>query len=438
MMATELGIPQAVEMGVLPPDFSPTPGRDVRADHDKLIREMGAAGTVLLKNVNNTLPLKAPKYLGIFGNDAGEVTQGFYRPTQPPNDVNTGTLVVGGGSGTGRATYIVSPLETLKTRGREVGAEVQYVTDNNVLAANAFQGVYPPPEICVVFQQTFASESFDRLEWELDGNSTAVINNVADYCGNTIVVTHSGGVNTMPWADNPKIGAILAAHYPGQESGNSIADLLWGDVAPSGRLPYTIPNTTENTGPPIVNLTRPVGDPLAWQADFTEGQLIDYRHYDANGIEPLYEFGFGLTYTTFAIDRDELAVSLLVHEPVAAQPNPAVEVEVGGHPELWEDVLAVKVQVSNTGDVAAHAVPQLYVSFPEGCPQGTPVKVLRGFEKVLVEAGESEEVEFRLMRRDLSVWNTDEGDWVIPVGEFAFRVGFSSRDLPAESKFAVI
>lgn len=128
-----------------------------------------------------------------------------------------------------------------------------------------------------------------------------MINNVADFCGNTVVVTHSGGVNTVPWANNTKIGAILAAHYPGQESGNSIADILWGDVAPSGRLPYTVPRDAGDAGPPVVNLTGPVDDPLAWQADFEEGQLIDYRHYDAEGIEPLYEFGFGLTYTTFEV-----------------------------------------------------------------------------------------------------------------------------------------
>lgn len=160
---------------------------------------MGGAGTVLLKNVSKSLPLRAHKNLGTFGTDAGEVTQGFYRPTQPPSDVNTGT---------GRAMYIVSPLEALKARGRETGAEVQYVTDDNALPANAFQGVYPPLEICVVFQQTFASESFDRLECELDGNSTTAIN--------TVVVDHSSGVNNMPWAGNPKIGAIVAGHYPEQ------------------------------------------------------------------------------------------------------------------------------------------------------------------------------------------------------------------------------
>ncbi|KAH8753108.1 beta-glucosidase [Diaporthe sp. PMI_573] len=426
------------EVGLIPddPNFVFPRGRDVRGDHAKLIREMGAAGTVLLKN-NNTLPLKTPKVIGVFGNDAGDFTNGFYRPSETPESVNTGTMVIGGGSGTGRPSYVVSPLDAIKSKAKEIEAQVLYVTHNEVIAKSDFRGIYPPPELCLVFQQTFASESFDRTSFELDGNSTAVINNVADFCGNTVVVTHSGGVNTMPWASHPKIGAILAAHYPGQESGNSIVDLLWGDVAPSGRLPYTIPRSAEDAGPAIVNLTQPVADPLGWQANFSEGLLIDYRHYDAQGIEPLYEFGFGLTYTTFAIDTQGTSVAL-AGGAVADRPNANSTVQPGGHPELWEDVVVVKTSVTNTGDRAAHAVPQLYLSFPGGAPEGTPVKVLRGFEKVFVEAGASADVEFRLQRRDVSYWDTDGQAWVIPSGEFVFLVGFSSRDLPVEKSFAVL
>lgn len=437
LLVQELSVEAGRQIGVIPDDFVFPRGRDVRGDHAKIIREMGAAGTVLLKNVNDTLPLKDPKVIGVFGNDAGDFTNGFLRPAEIPESVNTGTMIIGGGSGSGRPSYVVSPLDAIKAKARDTDAQVFYITHNEVLAGNDFRGIYPPPELCLVFQQTFASESFDRTSFELDGNSTAVINNVAELCGNTVVVTHSGGVNTMPWANNTKIGAILAAHYPGQESGNSIVDLLWGDVAPSGRLPYTVPRSAEDAGPAIVNLTEPVSDPLAWQDDFTEGQLIDYRHYDAQGIEPLYEFGFGLTYTTFAIDGDNTSVALAATS-IADRPDAAVPVQPGGHPQLWEDVVAVTTRVTNTGDRAAHAVPQLYLSFPEGAPEGTPVKVLRGFEKVLVEAGASADVEFRLQRRDVSYWDTTDQAWVIPNGEFVFLVGFSSRDLPIQKSLAVL
>lgn len=437
LLVQEASIELGRQLGLITDGFVFPRGRDVRGDHAKVIREMGAAGTVLLKNENDTLPLKDPKVIGVFGNDASDFTNGFFRPSEAPESVNTGTMIIGGGSGTGRPPYVVSPLDAIKAKARETGAQVFYVTHNEVLAGNDFRGVYPPPELCLVFQQTFASESFDRASFELDGNSTAVINNVAEFCGNTVVVTHSGGVNTMPWANNTNIGAILAAHYPGQESGNSIADILWGDAAPSGRLPYTVPRGAGDAGPPVVNLTGPVGDPLAWQADFAEGQLIDYRHYDAGGVEPLYEFGFGLTYTTFEIDRQGTSVGL-AGGPVAERPGADGTVEPGGHPELWEDVVVVRTGVTNTGNRTAHAVPQLYLSFPEGAPEGTPVKVLRGFDKVLVEAGGSAEVEFRLQRRDVSYWDTAGEAWVIPPGEFVFLVGFSSRDLPVEKTFAVL
>lgn len=438
MLIQEASLELGRQIGLIPEGFVFPRGRDVRGDHAKIIREMGAAGTVLLKNVNDTLPLKSPKVIGVFGNDAGDFTNGFFRPSSAPESVDTGTMIIGGGSGTGRAPYVVSPLDAIKAKARETEAQVFYITHNEVLADNDFRGVYPPPELCLVFQQTFASESFDRTSFELDGNSTAVINNVADFCGTTVVVTHSGGVNTMPWANNTKIGAILAAHYPGQESGNSIADVLWGDAAPSGRLPYTVPRSAGDAGPAVVNLTQPAdGDPLAWQANFSEGQLIDYRHYDAEGIEPLYEFGFGLTYTTFAIDKQGTTVTL-AGGPVADRVNGNSTIQPGGYPELWDDVVVVRTGVSNTGDRAAHAVPQLYLSFPDGTPEGTPVKVLRGFEKVLLEAGESADVEFLLQRRDVSYWDTDDQAWVIPPGEFVFLVGFSSRDLPVENTFAVL
>ncbi|KAL2873593.1 hypothetical protein SGCOL_011228 [Colletotrichum sp. CLE4] len=435
----EVGLQVAKDGGFIPDNFIFTHGRDVRGDHAKLIREMGSAGTVLLKNTNFTLPLTNPKIIGVFGNDAGEMTDGFLRPAEVPDATNTGTMIIGGGSGTGRPSYVISPLAAIRAKAAESGAEVLYVTNNDVLAANDFRGVYPPPEICLVFQQTFASEGFDRTSFELDGNSTAVINNVADFCGTTVVVTHSGGVNTMPWANHTKIGAILAAHYPGQESGNSIVDLLWGDVAPSGRLPYSVPRSEEYAGPAIVNLTQPVGDPLAWQANFTEGQMIDYRHYDALGIEPLYEFGFGLTYTTFEVVDGQVDVSFAAgNSSIAARPDAAIAVQPGGHPQLWDDLISVKASISNTGNRSAFAVPQLYVSFPETAPEGTPKKVLRGFEKIQIEAGGSAEVNFLLMRRDVSLWNASEKVWVIPEGEFTFRVGFSSRNLPVEKAFSVL
>lgn len=286
---------------------------DVRENHKELIRRWGASATILLKNSNNTLPLRAGKCgqtsvgnIGVFGNAAVDPSEGLVAsPDAPPEGDEYGVITIGGGAGGGRNSYIVSPLDVIKAKANELGAMVQYISSNDVLAKNDFRSIYPIPDICLVFLKTWAAETNDRTSFELSWNSTLVFNNVASFCGQqkTVVVTNSAGVNTMPWANNPNVTAILVSHYSGQEAGNSIVDVLWGKTEPSGKLPYTIPKTAEDYGFPVVNLTGPDGsmerDSSKWQADFVEGQLIDYRHFDANDLDPLYEFGFGLGYTTF-------------------------------------------------------------------------------------------------------------------------------------------
>lgn len=405
--------------------------RDVRGTHAALIRELGAAGIVLLKNTNTTLPLQSPKNIGIFGNDAPDVTDGLsYQGATvdtPQFGFNIGTLTVGGGSGSARSTYIVSPFQAIRNR---TDARLQYILDNEFIAKNDFSSIFPPPEICLVFLKTWASETVDRTSFENDYNSTVVVNNVASHCPNTVVITHSAGVNTMPWASNPNVTAILAAHYPGQESGNAIADVLFGDVNPSGHLPYTIPITDGDYNIPVVNITGPAAyESSAWQSDFTEGLMIDYRHFDARNITPLYEFGFGLSYTTFNISK-RLSVRSLKAE-LSSFPSTAKDKPIpGGNPDLWTKLFHASTTVSNTGNVSGAAVVQLYLSFSNASvPAGTPVKVLRGFNKVLLAPGQSANVDFELTRRDVSFWNVTAQDWQIPVGIARLSVGFSSRDL---------
>ncbi|KAM0243972.1 hypothetical protein ACHAP5_006735 [Fusarium lateritium] len=400
--------------------------RDVRANHGSLIRRIGAEATVLLKNSNSTLPLKSPKNIGVFGNDAVDPMEGLVYHELP---YEIGTIDIGGGSGSGRHSYLVSPLEAIRARANKDGARLQNIIHNKVLAADDFIGMYPVPDVCLVFLGTFASETWDRTDYEADWNSTLVVQNIAKRCPNTVVVTHSAGMNTMPWTNNPNVTAILAAHLPGQESGNSIADVLWGDVNPSGRLPYTIPMNETDHDVPIVNLTdAEVTYPTAWQADFTEGQMIGYRYYDHHGIKPLYEFGFGLSYTTFKIGKSLKVVQL--KKNLEDRPKPSKKTAPGGNSELWEDVVRVDTEVTNTGKVAGAAVPQLYLSFPpKSVPTGTPAQVLRGFEKITLQPGETLPVSFSLRRRDLSYWNVERQDWVMPKGAFTFKVGFSSRDV---------
>ncbi|KAI9641783.1 hypothetical protein NHQ30_009642 [Ciborinia camelliae] len=415
-------------------EFGPElPARDVRGNHSSLIRQMAAAGTVLLKNTNNTLPLSKPLNIGVFGNSAPDPTNGLSWNPAPAYGFDIGTLDSGGGSGSGRHTNLVSPLVAIRARAATYGARVQYITNNNLLAANNFASIYPTPSICLVFLKTFSSEGRDRVAFANDWNSTLVVNNVASLCGgNTIVVTHSSGINTLPFASNPNVSAILAAHYPGEQSGNAIADILFGDVNPSGKLPYTIPVLEEDINIPIVNLTDQEVEklgPNAWQSDFTEGLEIDYRGLERKNITPLYEFGFGLSYTTFDLGTP-VSITKLYNDNVAARPDAKSPIVPGGNQDLYTPLLSINTTVKNTGERNGATVLQLYISLPpSGTPDGTPVKVLRGFAKVEVDVKGEKPVQLLVQRRDVSFWDTALGDWVIPEGEIKVSVGFSSRDI---------
>jgi beta-glucosidase len=420
--------------------FPEVPARDVRAGHAQGIRELGAAGTVLLKNVNGTLPLTNETSFGLFGNDVPDPTLGSVYLINGNDAIGSemGTLDIGGGSGTVRHTNLVSPLAAIKSKVNSLGGRLQWLYDNDEIAEGSFRSIYPLPQVCLLFLKAFATEGLDRADIDFQWNATMAVESTARLCPNTIVITHGPGVVTMPWADNENVTAILAAHYPGEETGNSIVDVLWGPVEPSGRLPYTIPKAATDYGPPIVELGPNVTDPNAWQADYVEGQMIDYRHFDAtNKTEPLYEFGFGLSYTTFGMGQD-LNVEL-IGSPLNAVANQSKGTAPGGLVDLWTTVTVVTVNVTNTGSRAGSTVPQLYISLPQDTtPAGTPVKVLRGFEKIYLEAGETQEVAFDLMRRDLSYWNTVGKEWVIPQGSIGFATGFSSRDLHARTQVSVL
>lgn len=420
--------------------------RDVRGNHSTITRELGAASAVLLKNVNNALPLKDPKWLAAFGNDAADITGGLAPPVTPFISWNypIGTLMVGGGSGSVRNSYVVSPLEALKAHDKYMS--LQYITSNDAIltprtsdqpavgsSATDLSGVYPVPEACLVFVNTYAGEGFDRTSYDVDFNGTAVIEDVAAICNNTIVITHSAGLNLLDFADNENVTAIIAAHLPGNEIGNSIVDILFGKVNPSAKIPYTIAYSASDYNTEILNITNTnetASD--AWSVDFTEGLFIDYRHFDAADIEPRYEFGFGLSYTTFNIS--DVAVSVCDSE-ITARPANATVVP-GGNPNLYSVLATVTATVTNTGGNSAidgATVAQLYISYANDTSidtTTTPVKVLRGFEKTeTLEVGASQTVSFDVTRKDLSYWDVVAQDWVLPSGGIEFKVGLSSRDI---------
>jgi beta-glucosidase len=406
--------------------------RDVRGDHGEMIRRHGSAGTVLLKNENGALPLKAPKRIAVFGNGAGEPTQGQLNQ----KNYEYGALVAGGGSGTGQVSSLVTPLRAIQERASKDKAKiVQYFLNNTLITTGGVDALLIPelPEVCIVFLKTWAEEAADRDHLSFDWDGDAVVENVASVCNNTVVVTHSAGINTFPWADHPNVTGILAAHFPGEQSGYSLTDILYGDVNPSGHLPYTIAKNGSDYNAPPTTAINTTGF-YDWQSWFDEKLEIDYRYFDAHNISVLYEFGFGLSYTTFNISE---LIATPLDDAITSHPEDR-PIQPGGNPALWESVYNVTISLTNSGKVAGAGVPQLYVGFPESAPAGTPPRQLRGFEKVYLEAGESKTVGFELMRRDLSYWDIISQQWVIPEGEFTIHMGFSSRDLVAQEKITVV
>lgn len=290
--------------------------------------------------------------------------------------------------------------------------------------------MYANAEACLVFINAYASESFDRTSLT-DDFSDQLINNVATNCSNTVVVIHSAGIRTVDaWIDHPNITAVLFAGVPGQESGHAIADVLYGDVNPSGRLPYTVARS-ESDYSALLNSTVDPSNPAFLQSDFTEGLYIDYRAFDAQNITPQYEFGFGLSYTTFTYAN--LTVEAVPGADLSPFPSSAVPIVQGGHPQLWDVLSRVKVTITNSGKVAGHEVVQLYLGVPNA-----PQRQLRGFERVgPLQPGESLEVELALDRRDLSIWNVEAQAWELQRGRHIVWVGASSRDLRQEAEILV-
>ena len=405
---------------------------DVREDHASLIREIGAAGTVLVKNVNNTLPFRNPRFLNIYGYDAEVKAQPWNNPARFGGGYEenfgwttlNGTLITAGGSGSSTPPYVISPFKAIQDR---------IIADRGTLRWDFFgvnPTVYANADACLVFINAYASESFDRTSLT-DEFSDELINNVAKNCSNTIVVLHSAGIRVVDsWIEHPNVTAVIFAGVPGQESGNALVDVLYGDVNPSGRLPYTIARNESDYGN-LLNSTVDPAHPAFLQSNFSEGLYIDYRAFDQKDIKPRFEFGYGLSYTTFK--HADLSIESMADASLASFPSKSVPIVQGGHPELWQVLHQVSVNVTNTGDVAGHDVVQLYLGVPN-----SPERQLRGFERVgILQPGESREVQFSLDRRDMSIWNVVAQQWELQKGSYKVWIGASSRDLRVEGEIII-
>ncbi|KAG9197701.1 hypothetical protein G6514_001128 [Epicoccum nigrum] len=417
----------------------------------KNIFQGAVEGIVLVKNYNNTLPLKKPKMLTLYGYDAqtslknipegpntkynlgfqsvnvtDEEMQGlFIGVGNSPGAARSGTLLSGGGSASIVPAYVTSPFAAFSQRAREDGTFLlwDFVSQDPV---------YPNAgsDACIVFINEFAAEGQDRSTLA-DSWSDELVINVASKCPNTIVSIHNAGTRLIDrWIEHPNITAVLFSHLPGQDSGSALVSIMYGDQAPSGRLPYTVAKNESDYGNLLFPVTADNSSNYYTSANLTEGVYIDYRHFDARNITPRFEFGFGLTYTTFEYANLDIVVTDLGTNASALPPR--APVSQGGIESLWDVLVAVKATISNTGRVFAPEVAQLYVSIP-----GAPAKQLRGFEKVPLDPGNVTTINFELTRRDLSVWDTVQQSWVLQRGNYTVLVGASSRDIRLSKSFVV-
>ncbi|MCX6543219.1 MAG: glycoside hydrolase family 3 C-terminal domain-containing protein [Acidobacteria bacterium] len=251
--------------------------------------------------------------------------------------------------------------------------------------------------VAVVFVYDEGTEGRDRASLALPGIQDKLVAAVAAANPRTVVVMNNGAPVLMPWAD--QVAAILQMWYPGQEGAEATAALLLGEAAPGGRLPVTFPKRAEDA--PTANPERYPGVNL--KGAYSEGIFIGYRWYDQEKIEPLFPFGFGLSYTTFAYT------------------NVAVK--------RADDGYDVTFTVKNTGTREGVDVPQVYIGPPANPPVPMAVKALVGFDRVMLAPGASRPVKVHIDSRAMSYWSTKDHAWMVAAGRRTIMVGASSRDI---------
>ncbi|EGG12872.1 family 3 glycoside hydrolase [Melampsora larici-populina 98AG31] len=400
---------------------------NVQADHYKIIREIGSASIVLLKNVNKTLPLPSPAHIesiAILGEDAGDNPNGANGCVD--RGCNIGTLAGGWGSGTAEYPYLVTPATAIEGYVRAGNPNIKVNKVLNDTNVDQITKVASESQVSLVHVNADSGEGYitvqgnvgDRNDLNLWENGDAIILKAAAVCSNVIVIIHAvGPVNMEAWINNPNVTAVAFAGLPGQESGNAEVDILWGKVNPSARLPFTIGKSWKDY-PASVLYNSSMVIP---QINYQEALNIDYRHFDVHNIQPRFEYGFGLSYTTFNY-------SSISYQKVAK--SAARSGKVGNH----DTALVVNFMIQNTGSVDGHEVAQLYLGFPASVQE--PVRVLRGFERVMVKAGGKVQVSIKLRVIDISIWDVVRQEWVVPQGTIKVWVGSSSRDLKLQTGFS--
>ncbi|WP_145053266.1 beta-glucosidase [Paenibacillus xylanexedens] len=368
-----------------------------KEEHHQLARKVASESMVLLKNEEGILPLQREGSVALIG--------AFARKPR----------FQGGGSSHINPTQVDDIVDEMtRVAGEEVkltyapGYRIEADDVDESLMADAIQTAQAA-DTAIVFvglPDRYESEGYDRSHLRLPDNHIRLIEEVAKVQPRVIVVLSNGSPVEMPWL--PKVQAVLEAYLGGQAVGGAIADLLYGEVNPSGKLAETFPAQLSHN-PSYLNFPGE-GD----RVEYREGIFVGYRYYDTKQIDPLFPFGYGLSYTTFeyadlTVNRTELTD---------------------------QDEVQVSVRVTNTGDRVGKEIVQLYIRDVESTVI-RPAKELKAFAKIQLEPGESKVIGFTLDKHSFAYYNVDMQDWHVETGEFEIQVGSSSRDIHLQTRVTV-
>jgi beta-glucosidase len=384
---------------------------------------------VLLKNNGNELPLSgAVKSIAVIGShaDVGIISGGGSAQVDPPggNAAPPPPPVPGeqgrggrGGFGRGAVYFPDSPLKAIHARAPNAKVSFDPGTDPAAAASLAKSS-----DIAIVFVNQPMSEGRDAATLSLPEKQDDLVAAVAAANQRTVVVLETGGPVTMPWID--KVNGVLAAFYPGIRGAEAIANILFGEVNPSAKLPLTFAKSDADLPHPQIagmNLTPapPTGGPGGFgggrgglppfDVPYTEGLKVGYKWFDAENKEPLFPFGFGLSYTTYVYS--------------------GLKVTPAGNG------LTVTFSVKNTGKRGGQEIAEVYASLPAG--NGEPPKRLIGWDRVELAPGQSKTVTVNVEPLYLSIFNEQKDGWQVVAGDYKVLVGGSSKTLPLSNTVAL-
>lgn len=396
-------------------------GAMLSEEHIAAARKIGEEGIVLLQNKKNILPidLNRTKKIAVIGENALKM------------------MTVGGGSSSLKVQYECSPLDGIKRRMGD-GIEISYARGYVGDTGGQFDGVSSGQNLkddrsarqlieeavriaqsadYVIFIGGLNKsghqdcEDTDRKGLELPYKQDKVIGALAKVNKNLIVVNISGNAVAMPWIS--EVPAVIQAWYLGTEAGNAIASVLVGDVNPSGKLPFTFPEKLEDVG------AHQLGDYPGRQREdgifdekYNESIFVGYRWTDKQKIRPLFPFGHGLSYTTFAYGKATVNKKVM----------------------KIDEQIAITVPITNTGKRIGSEIVQLYISdLKSSLPR--PVKELKGFSKIQLAQGETQEVTFLIDKQALSFFNDSRHEWVAEPGKFEAQIAASATDIKSKVTF---